>query len=601
MCGLAGILTADGPEQSGLMAGLQAMTQALRHRGPDASGSWVSDSGEAALAHTRLSILDLSSAANQPLASGDGKNWIVFNGEIYNFRELRADLLQRGAVFRTDSDTEVLLQLYEAYGTGMLKLLRGMYAFAIWDGSMRRCFLARDPMGIKPLYYSVCGGRLAFASELQALQGAGLTRGGLDGGALLLYLQTGSVPEPHTLLLDCHCLEAGHYLVWQDGRFIKRRSDRLPASSESTQLSDKASITTIRNALLQSVEAHFVSDVPVGVFLSGGIDSTVLVALARHLGKDKLETFSVAVADDELNEGPVARKTAQHFDTQHHEMMLDAESGDKAFSKYLESMDQPSIDGFNTFLVSTAARSHGMKVVLSGLGGDELFAGYKSFDKVPSLARLGRLARWMPGLRHGVGWTIEKLASDSRMRRVGAFLRGPCDFVDAYQCFRATFAEADARRIAASYLQCSPEDLPHLPLPQITADDDREAVSHCEMAYYMRNQLLKDSDVMSMAHGLELRVPFVDSKLLEQLSKVPSSHRLRQGKAALLEAVPEVPEWVANQPKRGFVFPYEKWLKQHWSSRFAEASARAGLSQPTWYQNWAVFVLDAWLKRHGWA
>ena len=599
MCGIAGILTPGGADPELLNDQLKRLAVSLRHRGPDAVGTWANQSGTAALVHTRLSILDLTSDANQPMAAEAGALQIVFNGEIYNFRELREELSRDGIVFRTQSDTEVLLQLYVKHGTAMLDRLRGMYAFAIWDQRKNRCFLARDPLGIKPLYYSVAGGRLAFASELKALQATNLTSNELDSGALLLYFQMGSVPEPHTLLRDCHCLEAGHYLMWKDGRFIKKRHTKASAYQHDESFSAVTCRKHVRESLLQAVEAHFVSDVPVGVFLSGGIDSTAIVALAKVLGRNNLETFSVSVDDRELDEGPVAQRTASHFNTRHHNTELDANGADAAFSGYLESIDQPTIDGFNTYLVSMAASRQGMKVVLSGLGGDEVFGGYKSFEQVPKLAAVGKAMRFLPGIRHSLGWLAETLPGDSRVRRIGSFFRSPGTLFDAWQCFRATFSAQDARRIAASYLGCSPADLPTLPLPKIEVEDQRSAVGDCELRFYMRNQLLKDSDVMSMAHSLELRVPFVDHRLHQQLDRLPPSLRLRPGKAALLDAVPEIPDWVAQRPKRGFVFPFESWLKQHWTGPFAEATSRLRLRSPTWYQRWAVFVLDAWLRRHG--
>ena len=599
MCGIAGILTPGGAKPEMLADRLKRLAASLRHRGPDAVGSWTDPTGTAALIHTRLSILDLSSEANQPMAAENGAVQIVFNGEIYNFRELRDELAREGTVFRTHSDTEVLLHLYVRHGTAMLDRLRGMYAFAIWDQKQNRCFLARDPLGIKPLYYSVIAGRLAFASELKALQAADLTSKEVDSGALLLYFQTGSVPEPHTLLRDCHCLEAGHYVMWKEGRFIKKRHAKAMLHHYQEDYSVQTASKHVRDALLQSVEAHFVSDVPVGVFLSGGIDSTAIVALAKVLGRDNLETFSVSVDDEKLDEGPVAQRTAAHFSTHHHNTALDAHGADAAFSGYLNSIDQPSIDGFNTYLVSMAASKQGMKVVLSGLGGDEVFGGYKSFEKVPKLAAAGKVMRFLPGIRQALGWMAESLPGDSRVRRIGSYLRSSGSLFDAWQCFRATFSSQDARRIAASYLGCNANDLPALQLPKVEVEDARSAVGECEMRFYMRNQLLKDSDVMSMAHSLELRVPFVDQRLYQELEKLPPALRLRSGKAALLDAVPEIPEWVAHRPKRGFVFPFESWLKQHWTGPFAEATNRLGLRNPTWYQRWAVFVLDAWLKRHG--
>ena len=597
MCGIAGIVHSEGSDPDALLSRLNALTAALQHRGPDDRGTWATADGSAGLAHVRLSILDLSRAGHQPMQTPDGTLHITFNGEIYNFLELRAELEAEGVIFHTRTDTEVLLRLYERDGAAMLAKVRGMFALAIWDVHQRRCFLARDPLGIKPLYYTMRGGRLAFASELRALQAAGLTEGNLDAGALLGYFKTGSVAEPHTLLADVHSLEAGHYLIWENGRLARRCYWQVEFQPEAV-VSERA-VVEVRAALLDSMRAHFVSDVPVGVFLSGGIDSTALVALAREAGQSDLATFSIGVDDDGLDESSVAKRTAAHFGTQHHEMRLDATAARGLFEGFLLAMDQPGIDGLNTFSVSSFARQQGMKVVLSGLGGDELFAGYKSFDAVPRLASAARLARLIPGAGSAAGWMMERFAPSHKIRRIGSLLQTPATIQNAAGCFRGIFSTHEARLLAAQYLECSTSNVQPWPDPPLHACDPRDAVSECELRFYMRNQLLKDSDVMSMAHGLELRVPLVDRALFERLSRIPSAQRLRSGKQMLLEAVPEIPEWVSGAPKRGFVFPFEKWLKEQWGESFARATARAPFKNPTWYQRWSIFMLDTWLERHG--
>jgi asparagine synthase (glutamine-hydrolysing) len=549
----------------------------------------------AGLAHVRLSILDLTSAGHQPMHSPDEALHITFNGEIYNFRELRADLEREGITFRTHTDTEVLLRLYERDGTAMLARLRGMFAFAIWDERRKRCFLARDALGIKPLYYTLRGGFLAFASEVKALQTAGLSGCELDADALVRYFLMGSVQEPQTLLTDVHCLDAGHYLLWENGRLAKRcywRAEFHPENMEPMQAT-----AHVRSALIDSVRAHFVSDVPVGIFLSGGIDSTALVALAKLTGHENIATFSIGVDDSALDESSVARRTAEHFGTRHRCLELNADLGQQLFSGFLQAMDQPTIDGLNTYAVSSFASEHDMKVVLSGLGGDELFAGYRSFDAVPRLQAFARNVRRIPMAGELGGWMLERNPHFSKLRRIGGMLRSEATIAAAYRCFRGIFSLHAARMLAAHYLQCSPKDLPYPACPEVFSADPRDAVSECEITLYMRNQLLRDSDVMSMAHGLELRVPLVDRALFELLARVPAKRRLRHGKQMLLDAVPEIPEWVRNQKKRGFVFPFEKWIDQKWGGAFAEATRKVPFSRPTWFMRWAVFVLDHWLKR----
>lgn len=572
---------------------LESLKDSLRHRGPDDAGVWTDPSGCAGFAHTRLSILDLSPAGHQPMSTPDGRYTIAFNGEIYNFRQLRDELAKEGVEFRTQSDTEVLLRLHERLGTGMFSRLRGMYAFAIWDSRERTCLLARDPLGIKPLYYSLAGGRLAFASELKALQEAGLVSRRLSSAAVRGYFEMGSVPEPLTLIEDALSLEAGHWLLWKNGQATKQCHWQL-AFPETSFQGDP--VRHVREALLDSVRRHFVSDVPVGIFLSGGVDSTALVALARATGHERIKTFSIGVDDPSLSEASVAKQTAAHFGTEHHEMSLDGEKGQRLFDGFLQSLDQPSIDGLNTFTVSSFAREHGMKVVLSGLGGDEVFSGYRSFTMVPKLVRLSRVLG-AAGLRAAAGALLEASPSN-RLRRLGAFLASDPSALGAYRCFRGIFTPAEAERLAARYApgdrSSEPASTTRPPSPTI-----EDAVSEMELSLYMRNQLLRDSDVMSMAHGLELRVPFVDRAFLEQAVQVPASLRLRHGKQMLLDAVPEIPAWVASQPKKGFVFPFERWLGGTWGERFDAVTRGAPVRLDTWYQRWSIFVLNHWMKRHG--
>jgi asparagine synthase (glutamine-hydrolysing) len=582
MCGIAGQFGRTSPDFAA-----KALA-ALRHRGPDGHGIWEADG--VALVHTRLAILDLSEGGRQPMHCAESALSIVFNGEIYNFRELRSNLERDGVVFHSHSDTEVLLRLYQKEGAAMVGKLRGMFAFAIWDGREQRAFLARDPFGIKPLYYTTSGGGLSFASELKVLQKTGQAGSQLDAGALMGFFETGSVAEPMTLLKDVRCLPAGHQLFWKAGHVEERAYWSLHFEAGGTD-SDKA-VSVTRAALLDSVRHHFISDVPVGIFLSGGIDSTALLALAQETGHRELSSFSIGVDDAGLDESSVAARTAQHFGTRHHELKLNAKLAAESFPRFLAHMDQPSIDGFNTFTVAGFAREHGMKVVLSGLGGDELFGGYPSFQKVPRLAQMARAASHVPAL----GAAMERLMPRLPLRRVGSLLQREPTLVNSWRTFRGLFTRRDARILAARYAGCevsAVQESPDMALPDGNVLDQ---VSACELSLYMRNQLLKDSDVMSMAHGLELRVPLVDRALFETVSRIPAAQRLRAGKQLLIEAVPEMPSWVTSQAKRGFLFPYEKWLSAEWGADFADVTKRIPDTKPTWYQRWAVFMLERWLE-----
>lgn len=597
MCGIAGIITHGGAEREWLVARLEALAAALKHRGPDDRGIWASANAVAGLAHVRLSILDLSAAGHQPMASCEGRYTITYNGEIYNFRELRAELEQQGVQFKTGTDTEVLLAMYHRHGVDCVQRLRGMFAFCIWDQQEQRAFLARDPLGIKPLYYSIAGhGSLVFASELKALRRSGLVGTEIDGTAVMAYFESGSVPEPLTLLKGIFCLRAGHWLQWSNGILQERCYWQIQFDERrEAQMDHRQAVPLVREALMDSIRHHFVSDVPVGIFLSGGIDSTALVALAVEAGHRGFRTFSIGVDDPKLDESSVARETAAHFHTEHHELRLSGHTAEESFAEYLQCGDQPSIDGFNTYTVARFARSAGMKVVLSGLGGDELFGGYPSFSTVPRMARWHRKFHLASPLDAMLGVAMEKWGTTARVRRLGSMLQRPPGILSAYCSFRGVFSSHTARLLTKNYVPGLSAD-PQGGGDSSQSQDELDQVSELELSRYMRNQLLKDSDAMSMAHGLELRVPFVDRKLFESVARVPAALRLRSGKAMLLDAVPEIPPQVSNARKRGFSFPFEKWLQASWGREFAAVRQHMPIPNPTWYQLWSVFMLERWRK-----
>lgn len=586
MCGIAGILQTQSSCAGDLEPLLAGFQHALRHRGPDDAGLWINSAKTVGLGHTRLAILDLSPGGHQPMVSADGRYAICFNGEIYNFHEVRAWLEGRGHVFQTRSDTEVLLHLYREEGERMVERLRGMFAFCVWDEAEQTALLARDPLGIKPLYWHEAQGRLAFASELRALTGSGMFKPTLEARAVRGFLETGTVPEPLTLVKQAQMLEAGHTLVWQMGAMKRRCFWRLNFGREFA--GDPVQHT--REALLDSVQHHFVSDVPVGIFLSGGIDSTAVLALAQETGHQGLGTFSITVDDPAADEGELARRTAKHFGSDHHEMRLDAEVARGLFCEFLQHTDQPSIDGLNTFTVSSVAQQHGMKVVLSGLGGDELFGGYSSFTKIPQMRRLHPLLSRLPGLPT----LLQK--GKSQHRRMADYLRSSGAVPAAFLALRGIFSQNEAASLTAWITDLTD---PYDQMEESNLADPRDQISALEITRYMRNQLLRDSDVMSMAHSLELRVPFVDRVLVEKVTSIPAAQRFLPNKGLLTAAVPEVPEWVVNQKKRGFLFPYPKWLGGDWGQALAAASEGAPVPTPQWYQKWSLFMLRHSMERLG--
>lgn len=598
MCGIAGIIGSRLPEPE-LAASAERMRFALRQRGPDDEGLFLAPSRGVALAHTRLAILDLSAAGHQPMHSADGRYTIVFNGEIYNYAELRRELEAAGESFVSHSDTEVILAAYRRYGPQCVHDFEGMFAFAIWDETEQTAWLARDAFGIKPLYYSIQGESLILASEVRALLASDLVSRQHCGESVFSYLLFGSVQEPLTMVEGVLALPAGHHLIWKAGKAQLRCYWEPQIIGEGISTLD--SVARVREALQESVQRHLVSDVAVGVFLSGGIDSTVVATLAKSAGISGLQTFCITFDDPGFSEGPAAARTAKHLGATHHEWKMDAKVGRPLLKEFLASSDQPSIDGFNTFCVSRFARKHGLKVVLSGLGGDELFGGYGSFEHVPDLIRRGQLASLIPGLPALTGGLLQRFGPSPRLHRLGCFLGDRPAAATAYWCMRGIFTPNESKQLLRHYLGDGSfeleEGIRHFTVPRQPTLED--TVSYLELTRYMRNQLLRDSDVMSMASGLELRVPFVDRKLFEVLRQIPAATRLSPGKNLLLQAIPEIPDWIAQAPKRGFSFPFERWLQEEWGEVFDRIRASSPVPLRTWYQCWCVHAVEHSLSRLG--
>jgi asparagine synthase (glutamine-hydrolysing) len=590
MCGIAGVLGFSFDQQH-LAAKIEKMKTALQHRGPDDGGTHISADKQAALAHTRLSILDLSPAGHQPMSVCAERYWIVFNGEIYNFQELRQSLIAQGEIFQSKTDTEVILKLYQKFGSACVDRLRGMFAFAIWDDLEKTCFLARDPLGIKPLYYWQSGSVLAFASELRSVIASGFSALDISATGLYGYLITGSVPEPHTLIADINCLEAGHWLYWQNGNITKEQYWQIDFTPQVISPLEAQQI--VRKALVDSIKHHFVSDVPVGIFLSGGIDSTTILALATQTQRSQLSTYSIAFAESAWNEGELATKIANHFGANHTEYQVTASFAKQIFPSFLAAIDQPTIDGFNTFCVSKVAHDDGMKVVLSGLGGDEVFGGYNSFQKIPQMVNWSKKLHTIPLICKGLGSGLSHWGGSSKNKRIGDFLKSSPTIDSAYQSFRGVFSHQEALIIMQNLLgnQLFAQD--SISRPNGNSLEDQ--VSFLELSRYMRNQLLRDSDVMSMKWGLELRVPFVDRDLLDAVAPIPSNIRLVKGKQFLTQAVPELPSWVVNQPKKGFAFPFENWMESEFGDYFQNLNIPARVSLKPWYRRWSLAILKYWL------
>ena len=589
MCGIAASFAHSSSAPPVDEAALLRTRDQMTARGPDGAGLWLSNDRRVGLAHRRLSIIDLSAAGAQPMSSGDGRLVIVFNGEIYNHRELRAGLEARGRIFASHSDTEVLLHLYAEQGREMLRELRGMFAFALWDANRQGLLLARDTFGIKPLYLSDDGRTLRAASQVKAL----LAGGGVDtapdpAGQVGFYLW-GHVPEPYSLHRGIRSLPAGGWLwVGADGSRVNGIHGSV---GEILRVSDSdarsaASPEVVRDAFADTVRHHLVADVPVGVFLSAGMDSTSLAGLAAEQG-GRLRTVTLGFAEfrgTANDEVPLAEEVARHYGAEHTTVWVTKEDFRAEQAALLQAMDQPSADGVNTYFVSLAARRAGLKVALSGLGGDELLGGYPSFRDVP------RSARWLSPFRHArwFGRAVRTVTAPVLRRCTSPKYAGLLEYGGthggAYLLRRGMFmpwelpALLDPDLVRAGWNELQPLlrlDETHAALPA-----PRQKVSALEAVWYMRNQLLRDADWASMAHSVEVRVPLVDVALWRSLAPLIASEN-PLGKQSLANSPrPTLPAAVLNRPKTGFFIPVRDWLMDGSSS----ASAERGL------RGWARFV-----------
>jgi asparagine synthase (glutamine-hydrolysing) len=604
MCGIAGFIFAWNATEASALDAVRRMTARMSRRGPDAEGLWTS--AGVVLGHRRLAILDLDVRANQPMVSADGRYAIVFNGEIYNFRELCQELEADGIVFCTTSDTEVLLTLFAREGERMLPRLRGMFAFAIWDTQSRELFLARDPYGIKPLYYTRTKDGLLFASQVKALLASGLVSLEREPAGLAGFYLWGSVPEPWTVFRDVFALPAGHWLRVRDGvadapvcwHDIRWHWREQASGRGSNQLTAQELREQVQQALTDSVRAHLVADVPVSVFLSGGIDSGAIAGLASELGTN-VEGITIGFEDlagRHEDEAPVAAAIAAYYGLPHHVRMVSRSEFEQDIPRILDAMDQPSIDGVNTWFASKAAVERGYKVTLSGVGGDELFCGYSSFRQIPRTAALGRAIAAIPGARALLGAPCAYLAksrSQPKLSGVPAFM-GSLEGV--YFLNRGLFLPeelpvllgADVAREGLVRLGGSPPGM-----TQSDARDGAATVGLLESTFYLRNQLLRDSDWASMGHSLELRTPLVDANLLESLGTFVSGFAGGVGKAMLARSPGKsLPESVVNRPKTGFSVPIAKWLSEATDQRaWADLPLLAAPRTP-WARLWARVVVE---------
>jgi asparagine synthase (glutamine-hydrolysing) len=639
MCGIFGIIARNSRVPAEV---LERATQSLAHRGPDDSGTVIlrdsaSESVEIGLGNRRLAILDLSPQGHQPMNDPATGNWIVYNGEVYNFREVRAKLERLGVYFGSHSDTEVILKAYALWGEECLHEFRGMFAVAIWDAGRHRLFVARDPMGIKPLYYYRSDQHFMFSSEVRTLLGTGLVPRRIDAAGLVSYLSFGSLYDPNTLVEGVSALPPGCYLTWERGQMKQAQYWDLvdPGLVEfSHRVRDAGAVkrgeleTQVEQMLDESVRMQLVSDVPVGVFLSGGIDSSSLVGILSRSGV-RPNTFSIVFREADFSEAEYSRAVAQQFHTDHHEITVSQQDFFAAIAPAIHAMDLPTIDGINTYFVSEHTRAAGVKVALSGLGGDEMFAGYSSFRTVPRMERFAHAWARMPGtIRNPLANMFAALVpSSDQNRKLTALGRGGGWAVHPYFLSRMLFTPEQQNELLSNVKTDSAslrraEQAMTQSLSRTLSLDPVNRVSYLEARCYMLNTLLRDSDVMSMAHGLELRVPLIDHQLARRLMALPGSWKLNSGtpKPLLVHALRgQLPDGVVHRPKRGFTLPFEPWLRDALRPAIEDSFARIAdgplgatinatavrrvwedflQGKTSWSRPWALYVLQRWCEQH---
>ena len=638
MCGIAGAVGAVDPE---IEEAVRAMAEAEAHRGPDDSGFFRSEGTPgAALGFRRLAIMDLSMDGHQPMIDPREQNTVVFNGEIYNYGQLREELTATGCQFRSRGDTEVLLKAYARWGADALGRLRGMFAFAIFDSRRREVLLARDRLGIKPLYYATVqrpGGQvLLFASELRALLATGLLQRRLDPGALATFMWNGFVVGPGTAAAGISLLGPGEMMRISLDR-PAAKPERYWSLRPRTPLPRQEALDGLKQALLSAAEQHLVSDVPLGVFLSGGIDSSAVTALAVRAGGRRIKTFHVGFEEAAFDESSYARRVSEALGTEHLELRLTQQRFRGDLAGALASLDQPTFDGINTYFVSRLVREAGFTVALAGTGGDELFGGYDSFVDLPKGLRAASAARALPSaalrlaarlVRRLKMGAAGEVPPQTRWGKLGDLLATRGSAVGAYQVSYGLYTQEFLAQLSNG---SSAARTSHgLPLEReaelaesIRGASPLAAVGLLELALFIGERLLRDTDGASMAASLEVRVPLLDHEVVEAAQAVPDADRFQPlGKKSLLRtlAMPDLDPSIFDRPKAGFVLPIELWAKDQLAENietlFADRTLvesvglqplalgrlwrafRAGAPGIYWSRIWAPFVLLHWCRQN---
>ena len=621
MCGINGIYGLENLQDP--LKLIHKMNESIAHRGPDASGTFHSKN--VVLGHQRLKIIDLSESANQPFHSSNGRYTLVFNGEIYNYQQIRKEL-EDDFVFRTNSDTEVLINAFTKWGKSCLQKLNGMFAFAIWDDEAESLFLARDRMGIKPIYYAFQDGTFVFSSEVKAVLKSGLVKREINQNSLYEYLNYQTIYGENTILDDVKMIPPASWVTIQDNQIETGEYWQIEAPKKRTYNSFEELKVQIAEKFGESIQKRMIADVPFGAFLSGGIDSSIVVGNMAKYSSQPIKTFHISFAEEQFSESKYAKIVANKFGTEHTDIQLHPNDLLNQLPDALSAMDHPSGDGPNTWLVSKVTKEAGITMVHSGLGGDELFAGYPVFKQLSSLIEKKYLLSFPKFLRKLGGNSLKLFKNDVQAEKIAEILTlDRFDLESAYPISRKMLSDNQLRQYfgsvkfqngAKSYVQN------HLSYGQLGFDlPYLSKISVAELRTYLISTLLRDTDQMSMAHALEVRVPFLDHEFVELLLSVPDEWKMGSSQKQLLVNSFKglIPDEVINRPKMGFVFPWEVWMKNdlkqfcgdnlnylenqqlfnkgaisNFSNQFFKGNPTV-----TWSRIWPLVVLGFWIKNNG--
>lgn len=619
MCGIAGILYFDQHHKSDPSL-VRKMTNAMAHRGPDADGFFVKDN--IALGHRRLSIIDLSAASNQPFADKTNRFQLIFNGELYNFQEVRDTITDHH--FRTTGDTEVLIEAYARWGINCIHHFKGMFAFAIWDDVEKELCIVRDRMGVKPVYYYTDNHCLVFASEIRSILKSGLVAPLINKEALVDYLSFQSISSPNTLIKGIRQLEAGHYISVKKNSVQIKQYWSLTEKSDDNDFTDKKAVQQkIKSLLAESVKSRLISDVPIGAFLSGGIDSSAVVGLMSMIGNGRPNTFNISFEEKEFDESVYAEIVAKKFDTHHQRIVMQPTAMLDEMENALNALDTPSGDGVNTYVVSKAVKQAGLTVALSGIGGDELFAGYPFFKTFYQLNKNKRTWSNTKRLRKMASPLVSIGGSSKTIKAAELLKSSSSEIEEVYTIFRNVLPAFQIEKVLTDYsifstpLQQKLEEN----APAIHKFPLLSQVSIAEYMGYTQQTLLKDTDQMSMAVSLEVREPFFDHELVRYVLSIPDELKYPSfPKSLLVESLEGLlPDEIVHRKKQGFTFPWSHWLRnelqafcQQHIDRLSEREFingkelqsirrdfQEGSKRVRWIDVWLYVVLEYWLEKNG--